>query len=711
MNKILSLSDLYKHVNTEHVDISYLDYWSPVDSLLLKEYENNYGLKRYDKTNTKCISGCETCQISHIEKFKKDYPNHPIESLRKMKSDTKALPTHAFQVSCPLIPVSYTERYRDYADSLSEEDLEVLRCNIDPVAFAKKVLNWTPRAHQEIALRCQSKKKVYRFGRRAGKSDALAVEIIFHAFTKIREYYDEEIKENVQGIKILVCCPFDSQVSELFKRILQLLENNKELKGEYRYKMSPNHQIKFFNGAIISGFTTGQNGASAVRGQDAHIIVLDEVDYMQEKDFTTILPIAQSHPDCLIRAASTPTGLRSKFYEWCEEAPDWKEFYFPTAVIDETPFEQTKMDWKTMRSEMRREYTSDGWLQEVMALFMSNNDGVFSASIVTAAMENYNYEEMREAQAKGELIGYRFSIGVDWNTNVGTWICVTGYHPSIGLQVMEIVNVPKADFTQIKGLSRVTELLSFWKPDYLYVDKGHGATQWEMLKVWSTQQKPGTYEYTVQRRIKAYDFGSKVSIRDPATGSSVEHPAKPFLVQNAVRKFENQVIKFSFSDDLLRKQLLNYIIKNRQPNGMPVYGQDNASIGDHALDAFMLSLVSFAIEEGPLAINRGLSSSVGIRPALGHQILANKEENLSGGALLRSIQKEREEARQRRLEGNPLMHESSKIDHYSDLDRKAWERDMIVSRDNHGNIQESPYMSVKSNRSSGYSRVGNRLIK
>jgi len=711
-NKILTIEDLYKKVDTESIDVSYVDYWTRIDTSLVQHYIDAYGLRTKTKTGAACVVGCQNCQVSHIEKYKKDYPTHPVESKRKVKADPKSFPTHAFQISCPLIPKDYLEQYSDFANELSDEEKDALIINTDPVTFASKMFNWKPRSHQEIALRCQSKKKVFRFGRRSGKSDALAIEILFHAFTRIREYFDEDIKEKVNGIKILVCCPFDSQVTAIFNRILELLNSNPSLKKEFKYKQSPYHQLRLDNGAIISGFTTGSNGASAVRGQDAHVIVLDEVDYMTEKDFTTILPIAQSHSDCLIRAASTPSGLRSKFYEWCQEATDWKEFYFPTAVIDETPFAQTKISWRSLRNEMRREYTSDGWLQEVMAMFISNADGVFAAPLVTSAMEGYTYGQMREAKMRGDLAGFRYSLGVDWNTSFGTWICVTGYHPQVGLQVMEIINVPKQNFTQLQGLQKITELLSYWQPHHIYVDKGHGATQWETLKMWSSQQKPGSYEFMVQRKVKAYDFGSKVQIKEPSSGRLIEHPAKPFLVENAVRRFEDKMIKFSFEDELLRKQLLNYIIKSRQPNGTPVFGQDNTSIGDHALDAFMLSLVAFTIEEGPLAINRGMSTEIGIRETIGHsmigeQIQDSRDKRLTGSDLLRHIAKERESAIESRQQGG--FPGEKKPEHYSDLDRRAWERDMIVSRDNKGNMGQKIAPSFNSRHN--YQRHSGRIIK
>lgn len=663
--KILTLDDLYKKVETETQEIKYVNYWAEPTESFLSYYIQNHGLETHiniGKEKIPICNGCKVCQVSHIEKYKGEYPSHPIESLRKLKADPTGFLTHSLQIQCPYIPESYSDYASTLLPGIGSSEIKSILPNIDPVAFAKQFLRWHPRAHQELALRCQSKKKVYRFGRRGGKSEVLCVEILYHAFTKIREYYDEDLHENVMGIRILICCPFDSQVTAIFNKLKEFLENNIDLKKTYKYKQSPYHSITFENGAIISGFTTGSNGASVVRGQDAHVIILDEVDYMTLKDFETILPIANSHADCLMRVASTPSGLRSKFYQWCQEQPDWKEYYFPTAVIDETPFKQTKMDWKTLRREMRKEYTNDSWIQEVMAVFISNADGVFSSSTIVKSMANYRYEDIREAKAMGQIIhGFKYSLGVDWNTSFGTWICITGYHPSIGLQVMEIVNIPKQDFTQLKGLEGITKLLSFWQPEYVYVDKGHGQTQWETLRMWSSQQKPGTYEFSVGKKLKTYDFGSKVIIKDPSSGRLLEHPAKPFLVENAVRRMEDGYVKFSNEDDLLKKQMQNFIIKNRQQNGTPIYGQNNTNIGDHALDAFMLSLVAFTLEEGPLAIRRGNTGFIGIAESFGHQMLAEKvfsekdlEENPKTGAELVAYLRELKKAEmdQRNISAN-----------------------------------------------------------
>jgi hypothetical protein len=126
----------------------------------------------------------------------------------------------------------------------------------------------------------------------------------------------------------------------------------------------------------------------------------------------------------------------------------------------------------------------------------------------------------------------------------------------------------------------------------------------------------------------------------------------------------------------------------------------------------MLSLVAFTIEEGPLAVSKGLSTGIGIREMVGHQILGDQlqdphSKKLTGGDLLRHLQNERNSAIDSRKNGSGPL--DKKTEHYSDLDRRAWERDMIVSRDQKGNLDQrvGPSFNPRHN----YQRHSGRIIK
>mgnify|MGYP001602090489 FL=1 len=76
--------------------------------------------------------------------------------------------------------------------------------------------------------------------------------------------------------------------------------------------------------------------------------------------------------------------------------------------------------------------------------------------------------------------------------------------------------------------------------------------------------------------------------------------AKPFLVENTVRRFETRTFSFPDSDNILEEQLSNYIIDRITQTGTPVYKPQDETKGDHTLDAVMLALVGFTLEKTPL---------------------------------------------------------------------------------------------------------------
>ena len=55
-------------------------------------------------------------------------------------------------------------------------------------------------------------------------------------------------------------------------------------------------------------------------------------------------------------------------------------------------------------------------------------------------------------------------------------------------------------------------------------------------------------------------------------------------------------------------QLTNYIIDRITPTGNPVYKPESEAIGDHALDAMMLSIIAFILEKTPLGKPRYTNS-------------------------------------------------------------------------------------------------------
>jgi len=75
----------------------------------------------------------------------------------------------------------------------------------------------------------------------------------------------------------------------------------------------------------------------------------------------------------------------------------------------------------------------------------------------------------------------------------------------------------------------------------------------------------------------------------------IEKDSKPFLVESTVRRFEANDISIPKADEELQRQLTGYYIAKIGSTGMPIYAAGKH--GDHALDALMLSVVAFVLEE------------------------------------------------------------------------------------------------------------------
>jgi hypothetical protein len=140
----------------------------------------------------------------------------------------------------------------------------------DPVLWARAFLitndpktkrsgPWTARQYQAETLRDKSLRVVLRWGRRCGKTDVMVVSGLHKAFTH-------------KGYRVLYVTPYDNQVSLIFMRMKELINDSPLIKNEVvRMKNSP-YTVEFKNGSVIMGFTTGASsgsGAASIRGQRA----------------------------------------------------------------------------------------------------------------------------------------------------------------------------------------------------------------------------------------------------------------------------------------------------------------------------------------------------------------------------------------------------------------------------------------------------------
>jgi hypothetical protein len=368
---------------------------------------------------------------------------------------------------------------------------------------------------------------------------------------------------------------------------------------------------------FTAGTRSGQEAGSA-RGQAGAMLVFDEADYLSPKDVDALLAVITNFPNATVWMSSTPTGRREKFYDSCF-SDMYKEFHYTSSI---------NPNWSDKLEEYyRKELTEDGYKHEILADFAEQEQGVYKAKYVEQAMDDsYTYGDV------GPKAGWIYMFGVDWNDyKNGTTIMVVGYDPTNGkLYVVDKHIISSSEFAQLKACHRIAELNRIWNPDYIYVDKGYGSTQLEILHKFGydamadSNRGPNSADGRLARIVQGYDFGSKVETSDLLTKQPMNKPAKPYLVENSVRRFETYSIKFPAEDEHLKDSLMGYIVKSVSQAGAPTYMQQNEKEGDHLLDALNLALVAFTLEKTEFGSPK-FSIQIGFTGRLGEAGLSKHE--------------------------------------------------------------------------------------
>jgi hypothetical protein len=162
---------------------------------------------------------------------------------------------------------------------LTDEQLLEAKILTDPVYFAEIYLrspsNPTQplelRNYQKRILRDKSRKRVFRIGRRVGKSVTIAIEAIWKAYTnKYRE--------------VLIVAGYDSQVQTIFNLIKNMVSESPEVSQSIANTRMRPYEIRFKNNSIIMGFVAN----NAVRGKclpgDTLVVMSDGITLKEIKD-------------------------------------------------------------------------------------------------------------------------------------------------------------------------------------------------------------------------------------------------------------------------------------------------------------------------------------------------------------------------------------------------------------------------------------------
>jgi hypothetical protein len=494
------------------------------------------------------------------------------------------------------------------SEALSEQQLEQMEIEIrsDPVKWAYWKLKdpkgnpWKARWYQKKIIKGimnGDRRIAVRMGRRVGKTETMVVFCLWYAF-------------HHKNARLIIATPYENQVRLIFMRLAEMIDGCDELLAAQVSRTKNPFIIQFGNGSVIMGFTVGAtsgNSGASIRGQRADWIFMDEIDYMDRDGIDATTAIALEDPKRIgIWCSSTPTGKRDFFYEICTNPhTGYKAYHFPSMV---------NPDWDDrMEAELRATMTEQGYIHEVLAEFGEETVGVFNKSAVERAKSQYlySYRELnvwekeqyrKQGLAVDDIVYYgpytvskpappAFRIiGVDWDKyGAATQIIVTEFDEiRKKFRVCMRAEITRGDFTLDNAVKKIIELNEIYDPKFIYIDRGFGEYQIEMLRLHG-RENPRT---GLDRKVKGIHFGSKIEIRDPATREIDMKDVKPFMVNQTAILLERDQILLSPFDDMVWKQMMDYQVVKITQNGRPVYTSEN----EHALDAFMLTILGFTIE-------------------------------------------------------------------------------------------------------------------
>lgn len=488
--------------------------------------------------------------------------------------------------------------------NMNSDELDEIKQAMSPVYWAEKNIDvnqqdptkrlYVNRWYQSMQITCSASKKAIRCGRRSGKSYGLGIDIA------------NRLVQN-SNYQILVVTPFLSQAKELTNVVKKILRSLGDTIGTWddlveRSVTSPYQEIQMKNGSTFKAFTAGNDNANAVRGQGAHLIIIDEADFLTQEAFDSITAILMDKPNTEIICTSTPMG-EGLLYKFAN-SKDYKEFHFPSFCI---PHYNDDMD-----KEFRNSLSMMAYIQEIMAEFGLSDNSVFDTDLVNRSTLIGTSESLHNVITNRNR--YIVSLGCDWNADkVGTRICVIAYNKiEHKVIIANLSNVRREGWTQVAAIDKIVELNRLYTPDYIYVDEGFGEANVQQLKLIAVNlfgKVPADHPDLKLRDVVPVNFSSTLELRDVMTGEIRKKYFKNFIVETTKRALETGLL--AFKDPIsapIVEQMKNYIIKSRAANGRETYEAKSQEIGDHDLDAFMIALAGLQLNENSILDTRRYSN-------------------------------------------------------------------------------------------------------
>lgn len=485
---------------------------------------------------------------------------------------------------------------------MDDEAQKLALISLDPVTWARTFLHWEPRWYQAEVLRCSSQYKVARWGRRAGKTESMTIDIWHAAITKDGRGPGEKFD-------ILIVCPFEAQVKKIFEDLERFKDRSEILTQSVSRARKDPYEIELFNGTIIRGFPIGgkaKGGARSakVRGQGANRLYFDEIDYMSDDDIETMMAVQADNADVRVWASSTPTGQRGKYWSFCvDKSLAYKEFHFISA---ESPAWEPHIE-----KQFRAVFSEGGYNREFYAEFGQPSEGVFRQSDLDNCIREYGYDAGNPdtGKALSRRQDCKYVMGVDWNKATGTHIVILEGGVVEGRTFYRVVDkqvIRRSDFTQTDGVKAVMRLDAKWDCEFIYADMGYGDMQTETMWLWDKLNPAAQKKY--RERFIPVHGNQTIELPDfRGSPDPVKKPAKPMMVELVAYWVQQGVLIMSDLEDTntplleeevaflnigLIQQMRNFRVEKYSPTGQPRYSQGY----EHTLMALCLASLGMCLQ-------------------------------------------------------------------------------------------------------------------
>ncbi len=352
---------------------------------------------------------------------------------------------------------------------VSKERLkEIIR---NPAAFFRFITGFEPTDYQREILKDTSQYITVRASRQSGKTEVMAVKILWNCLLNDR-------------FQALIISPTQRQSSIVFNKIDMYLLRNDFLNALCKYHSKS--YVQFDNASEI--YNLPGSNPETVRGYSPNMIVVDEAAYVKDEVYTAIEPSLATTNGTLI-LISSPFGKQGRFYESHTRLDYFSRYHIP---YTKCPFINKEYVERERQSKTELEFQ-----QEYLAEFVEEADTFFSLSLIKNCIASIEKEERARE-------GFDYYLGVDQarhGTDETVYI-VARYRENAPIEVVYWEATKKKPLTDVMG--RVQELHKRFNFVKIYLDAtGLGAGSCDYLKEQGLPIEP--IEFTIKSKKELYD--------------------------------------------------------------------------------------------------------------------------------------------------------------------------------------------------------------